>query len=160
MLFSALAALLVPGIVLAAPADDVIAPILALPKAPPGVVFEVVEGDPEALRSTIPEVRRLAERLRARFPGLPIAVVTHGREQFALTRANDGSHRSLHDEVRRMTGRDAIEVQVCGTHAGWRGLGPEDFPDYVQVASSARSALRAYEEFGYRHLRLRPPARP
>jgi len=150
------AALLVPGLALAALPEDDIAPILALSQAPPGVVFEIVSSDENALDWAIPRVRGAAERLRARFPGLPLAVVTHGREQFALSRADQDRRKPLHDTIRRMTAEEAIEVQVCGTHAGWRGLDREDFPDYVRVAPSATTALADYAELGYLKLVVRP----
>lgn len=130
--------------------------ILALPKAPEGVVFEIVSGQGDALVWAIPQVQQFATHLRARFPGLSIAVVSHGSEQFALTEANRARYPGVHKGVRQIR-QQGINVQVCGTHAGWRQLGPEDFPDYVGVVSAAPSAIEKYREFGYQRVVLRAP---
>jgi len=131
--------------------------ILALPKAPQGVVFEIAGGQDGALAWAIPEVRRQTERLRARFPGLSVAVVSHGSEQFALSRKNQERYQAVHNSVRQIR-QEGIDVQVCGTHAGWRNLDPEDFPDYVSVVAAAPVTIKNYREIGYRLIVLRRPA--
>lgn len=123
--------------------------VLALHAPPPGVVFEVVSWQEDALTGIVPEITRYAERLRARFPDLPVAVVTHGSEQFSLMRSEETSYTDLHAQVRTLTGEGAVDVHVCGNHASWRDKGAEDFPDYVDVASSAASKLREYRARGY-----------
>ncbi len=122
--------------------------ILALDKAPPGVVFEVVTGDPDALNAVIPRVSGYAERLRARFPDLPVAVMTHGSEQFSLLASEQDSYGDLHAQVRALSGEGDVDVHVCGNHASWRDKGAEDFPDYVDVASSAASKMSEYRALG------------
>ena len=42
-----------------------------------------------------------------------------------------------------------MDVNVCGNHASWRDKGTEDFPDYVDVASSAASKMSEYRALGY-----------
>lgn len=130
--------------------------LLKLAKAPAGVVFEIVSGQDDALAWALPQVQQQAGRLRARFPGLPIAVVSHGREQFALTEANRDRYAVVHSRVRQIREQD-IDVQVCGTHASWRNLNAEDFPDYVGVVSTAPSAIAKYREFGYELVVVRAP---
>lgn len=129
--------------------DEEVARILAMDEPPPGVVFEVVSGDPEALTDVVPRVSLLAERLRERFPELPVAVVTHGTEQFALLASEAGNYAELHAQVRSLTGERDIEVHVCGTHASWRDNVPEDFPDYVDVAVAAPAKVNDYRALGY-----------
>ena len=63
---------------------DPLTKILAAPSAPAGVVFDIEEWDADALDWAIPMVVQRVEQLRKRFPGLPIAVVSHGDEEFAL----------------------------------------------------------------------------
>jgi len=55
-------------------------------EAPEGVVFEIVSAQSRYLDWALPEAARLSMRLRDAFPGLDIAIVSHGTEQFALTR--------------------------------------------------------------------------
>jgi hypothetical protein len=40
-------------------------------------------------------------------------------------------------------------VHVCGTHAGWYGVTPEDFPDYVDVTTAGPAQINDYEAMGY-----------
>ena len=122
---------------------------------PAGVVFEVATGDSRALESLLPLAAAEAARLRARFPGLPIAVLTHGSEQFALLAQARDEAAPTHAAVRSLVAAD-VPVQVCGNHAGLRGLGADDFPDYVEVASSATTELAAYRARGFEVIPLHP----
>ncbi|MDP3421314.1 MAG: hypothetical protein Q8S10_10340, partial [Thiobacillus sp.] len=72
----------------AAAAPATLEDLLARPVAPAGVVFEVVDRDPGALVVALPWVKQAAQRLKARHPGLPMALVTHGNEMFALQTGN------------------------------------------------------------------------
>ena len=128
--------------------DDVDA-VLARDQAPSGVVFEVVSGDPDFLDEAIPAIRAQIDRLREKFKDLPIAVVTHGGEQFALMAAKADDYASTHKQVKVMNLQENIPVHVCGTHASWRNVVEEDFPDYVDVAPSGPAQIRNYIELGY-----------
>jgi intracellular sulfur oxidation DsrE/DsrF family protein len=123
--------------------------LMALETRPPGVVFEIVSGRQDRLITALPEVAEASRVLRARFPGLPVAVVTHGSEQFALTAANRAEYPAAHRLARIMTEDEDTPVHVCGTHAGWRGVTDEDFPDYVDVAPSGPAQIGLYRELGY-----------
>ena len=123
---------------------------------PAGVVFEIVEGEEDALGWALPKVAELSERLRARFPDLSIVVVTHGREQFGLLASRaDGPLAQLHAEAQALRGLD-IGLHVCGVHAGWDGHVPEDFPDYVDVAASGPAQINDYVNLGFELIRIRP----
>ena len=116
---------------------------------PPGVVFEIVGGSTALLDELLPALRRDIERLRQRFPELPVAVVSHGREQFALTTRNQARHSTAHSLVKQLVNDDAVDVHVCGTHASWYDVTPEDFPDYVDVAATGPAQINDYEDLGY-----------
>jgi intracellular sulfur oxidation DsrE/DsrF family protein len=133
----------------ASAAEGAVERVLALDAPPPGVVFEVVEWDESALNAIVPRITGYAERLRARFPELPVAVVTHGSEQFSLMTSNQDKYSDLHSQVRALSGEGDVDVHVCGNHASWRGKGMDDFPDYVDVASSAASKMGEYRALGY-----------
>ena len=121
---------------------------------PAGVVFEIIEGEVDALGWALPKVARLSERLRERFPGLSVAVVTHGREQFGLLASEaDGPLAQLHAEAQALRGQD-IGLHVCAVHASWDDRVPEDFPDYVDVAASAPAQINDYVKLGFELIRL------
>jgi intracellular sulfur oxidation DsrE/DsrF family protein len=125
--------------------------------APAGVVFEVVQGNRDALEWAIPLIGKDASRLRERFPGLAIAVVTHGAEQFALTRDNRERSSVTHAGVMDLVQDQDIPVHVCGTHASWFDIMPEDFPEYIDVPPSGPAQIRAYRDLGYELVLVRKP---
>lgn len=131
--------------------------LLASDTAPNRVVFEILDDDETGLSRALPEVQRQAELLRARFPGLPIAVVTHGQEQFGLlTVEASGPRASIHTEAQALAVAE-VDLHVCGAHASWYGHDAQDFPEYVDVAPSGPALLIDYRALGYDLIRLRVP---
>lgn len=126
--------------------------LLESPAAPAGVVFEIVDRDPQALELALPWVRQAAERLEERFPGLPMALVTHGQEMFALQEKDKERNAALHAQAQRLKQDQGIPVHVCETFAGWKGVAPEAFPSYVDVAPSGPAQVNNYLALDYRRL--------
>ena len=122
---------------------------------PEGVVFEVVSRDDNLLRSLLPKLLLDIERLRKQYPDLPVVVVSHGKEQFALLSKQDSKEPGLHDLVRQMVKEKNIDVHVCGTHAERYGYLPEDFPEYVSVAAEGPATINDYRDLGYKVVRYR-----
>lgn len=138
----------------AAPAHPEVERIVAASEAPTGVVFEIVEGGGDSLAELMPRVAELRDQLQRRFPGLPVAVVSHGAEQFALLRQEaSGPLASIHAAAEALDA-SGVEVQVCGAHAGWYGHAAEDFSAYVDVAPSGPARLNDYASLGFTLVRL------
>jgi len=131
--------------------------IMTMQTPPAGVVIEVVEGDPDALNWALPEVSRLSADLRTRFPDLPIAVVTHGAEQFALANNAEGPLAGKIRQQARTLSDSGTPVHVCGGHATARGIDAAAFPDYVDVAPSGPAQITQYRNQGYELIILRKP---
>lgn len=123
--------------------------VLALSSEPDGVVIEIVTGDAEGLSWALPRAKDYIKQLRARFPELPVAVVTHGREQFALSLKNQSTSEMTHNNVRSLIEDSKVPVHVCATYAGWRGLTEEDFPEYLNVSASGPAQINDYKAVGY-----------
>ncbi|MDX2419374.1 MAG: DsrE family protein [Xanthomonadales bacterium] len=128
--------------------QDDIKEILAQNDAPFGVVFEIVEGNGDALQWAIPAVNKYVKQLRERFPEIGLAVVSHGSEQFGLMKSKQKDNAEVHKTVQSLVASD-VPVHVCGTHASWRGKEANDFPDYVDVAPAGPTEIRNYEAMGY-----------
>jgi intracellular sulfur oxidation DsrE/DsrF family protein len=122
--------------------------LLTRPEAPEGVVFEIAEADEDALEELLPRVRRAIEKIRARFPQTNFAVVSHGREEFALQSKYQAENAEIHQQVQSLVSDD-VPVHVCETHAGWYGVSAEDFPEYVNVAPTGPGQISLYQELGY-----------
>ena len=137
--------------------EEDIRSILQMQTAPEGVVFEVLAGK-DGLNWAIPRVKQFSDRLRRNFPELPIAVVSHGREQFALQCAKSTQYAGVHKQVQSLVADDDVKVHVCGTYAEWKGVSPEAFPEYVDVAAEGPAQIRAYQELGYIKVVISKPA--
>jgi intracellular sulfur oxidation DsrE/DsrF family protein len=128
---------------------DSVAALLAADEPPAGVVFEIVSDDEDALVELLPALKTDIERLRARFPDLPVAIVTHGTEQFALVAGNRANAPELHAITEELVTTGDVDVHVCGAHAGWYGVLPGDFPDYVDVAAAGPAQINDYRALDY-----------
>jgi intracellular sulfur oxidation DsrE/DsrF family protein len=135
-----------------ASSNEAIEEILQQQKPPEGVVFEIVSSNPDFLKQAIPEVKQHISSLRKKFPGLSVAVVTHGDEQFALTKKNRGKYEQLHNEIVSLRQDADIPVHVCGAYASWKNVSPEEFPDYVDVSATGPAEIRQYQEFGFKKI--------
>ncbi len=133
----------------AAAATATLEDLLARAAPPAGVVFEIVDRDPGALEFALPWVKDAAERLKALHPGVPMALVTHGQEMFALQRSQRAGNEKVHQLAESLSRDQGIPVHVCETYAGWRGLGAENFPAYIDVAPSGPAQIRNYEMLDY-----------
>ena len=129
--------------------------LLARAVAPHGVVFEIVDRDPRALDVALPWVKQASQRLQKRFPNMPMALVTHGQEMFALQEGGRTDNPGVH-QIAESLSRDGIPVHVCETYAGWRGIGAESFPKYIDVAPAGPTQIKNYEALDY--LRLIVPS--
>ena len=124
---------------------------------PFGVVFEIVEGSKSDLSWAIAEVKKYASQLRQRFPDIGIAVVSHGKEEFALMKSEENNYKEVHAIVKSLVQDDSIPVHVCGTHASWEGKSEKDFPDYVDVTPAGPTQIANYVDMGYEKIVLEEP---
>lgn len=122
--------------------------ILQFNEEPAGVVFEINTGKKDGLEWALPMAKKQIAQLRTRFPELDIAIVTHGREQFALQNQKKQGNPKIHSLTQQLAGEDIL-LHVCGTHAEWRGITEEDFPEYVNVAATGPAQINDYISIGY-----------
>ena len=134
--------------------DDVDA-LLQRSDAPHGIVFEIVESDESALEELLPMVRSAIKKIRARFPQTEFAVVSHGREEFALQTAYQSEYAQIHQQVQSLVAAD-VPVHVCETHASWYAVSADDFPEYVNVAPTGPGQIQLYLEMDYELIVIQP----
>ncbi len=121
---------------------------LQLDPLPDGIVFEIVEAGEDDLQVLLPKVRYIIEKVRRENPNIEFAVVSHGREEFALQTKYQTQYSEIHQSVLSLV-TDNVPVFVCETHAGWYGVLAEDFPDYVNVAPTGPGQISLFEDLGY-----------
>ncbi|MGB1311891.1 MAG: hypothetical protein ACPG47_11800 [Leucothrix sp.] len=128
--------------------QEKVAEMLAETEAPDGVVFELIGNEGDYLLNAIKKVETYKAQLQKKFPELEIAVVSHGSEQFNLTKAKQSESKDTHTRVQRLVADD-VPVHICAVHASWRDVAPEDFPDYISVSSTGPAEVRNYQALGY-----------
>ena len=144
----------IPSISYAENAAQEVEQILALKQAPSGIVFEIVTGTSNSLQWALPKTQKLIKKLHARFPKLDIAIVTHGDEQFALQKSNNKKYKKVHSLTQQLVQKNNIQLHVCGTYAGWKGVEEEAFPDYVDVAAAGPATINDYISLGYKLIKI------
>ena len=122
--------------------------VLAMEAAPDGIVFEVVSGNKDYLKTALDRFELYQKQLKEKFPDIELAIVSHGSEQFSLTKQNKEAFKDTHQQVQRITQGD-VPVHICETHASWYDISAEDFPDYVSVSSQGPQQIRDYQELGF-----------
>lgn len=143
------ALLLMLGLVgLSQASEEQINKVLAMEEAPEGIVFEVISGKKDYLKTALDTFEIYQKQLKEKFPDIELAIVSHGSEQFSLTKQNQEIFKDTHQQVQRITDAE-IPVHICETHASWYDITAEDFPDYVSVSSQGPAQIRDYQELGY-----------
>ncbi len=139
---------------LATNTDKQVENILSLKKAPTGIIFEIVTGAANSLEWALPKTKHYIKKLRARFPQIDIAIVTHGNEQFALKTSNNKKNKKVHSLTQQLVQEDNIPLHVCGTYAAMKNVAEEEFPDYVDVTAAGPATINDYISLGYILIKL------
>mgnify|MGYP001815852737 CR=1 FL=1 len=139
------------GLCQTVPADSTtsLKQLLNQKEAPEGVVFEIITEDDDGLEWAIPRTQQYIKQLHEKFPQLAIAVVTHGREMFSLQKRDAYGAREVHEQVQSLVQDQNVALHACGTYAGWFGVDPGDFPEYVDVAAAGPAQINDYRALGY-----------
>lgn len=137
------------SLVVASPHDEQVDTIINKGETPEGIVIEIVTSDPEGLRWALPETKKLIKKLRDKYPDLDIAVVTHGREQFALQKKHKESFKKVHSLTESLVKDSGVNLHVCGTYAEWHNVEANEFADYADVAAAGPAQINDYVKLGF-----------
>ncbi len=144
------------GTCAAQPSAAQVAELLASSQPPEGVVFEIMQWDDRSWEWAAPLLGHHVTELRARFPGLDVALVSHGAELFELTRAAGLAETAALRQLADLN-RAGVALHVCGEYARWKHLEQADFLPFVDVAASGSAQLADYVRLGFVPIRLEPP---
>jgi intracellular sulfur oxidation DsrE/DsrF family protein len=130
--------------------------LLAAAQPPEGVVFEIIAWEDNTWDWAAPMLREQVDRLRARYPRLAVALVSHGAELFDLVVSSALRDGPAIRELEHLS-TEGVDIHVCGQYASWKRLGPRDFPEFVDLAASGSAQLADYIDLGFEHIRLERP---
>jgi intracellular sulfur oxidation DsrE/DsrF family protein len=130
--------------------------LLQAQEAPDGVVFEISSWDKNSWQWAAPLISSLHRQLKARFPALDVAIVSHGGEQFQLTRQRQAEQPQAIAQLAELVDQ-GVNLHVCGTHSSWRNIDPSEYIEIVDVAGSAPAQINDYIKLGYQHILIQKP---
>ena len=130
--------------------------LLTAAQAPDGVVFEIMAWKDHSWDWAAPMLRSYVDQLQRKYPGLDIAVVSHGAELFDLTR-NAGLQDTPALRQLASLSDEGVDFHVCGEYAKWKRLGQPDFLEFVDVSESGSAQLADYIKLGFKPVKLEPP---
>ena len=125
---------------------------------PVGVVFELVENDKSTWEWAAPMIQDLRMQLKAKYPEIEIAVVSHGREQFQLIKKRAKRQKQAISILEDLVRKDNVNLHVCGTHSSWFGINPNSYLDIVDVTVSGPAKINDYINLGYQPVQLYKPS--
>ena len=121
---------------------------------PVGVVFELIERDKNTWQWAAPMIKDLKGQLKAKYPNIEIAVVSHGREQFQLIKKRAELQKEAISILDDLVRKENVNLHVCGTHSSWFGIKPSSYIDIVDVAESGPAKINDYINLGYISIQL------
>ncbi|MDJ0880739.1 MAG: DsrE family protein [Gammaproteobacteria bacterium] len=130
--------------------------LLKAPESPGGVVIELLDWGEKSWQWATPAIAKIRKQLQTRFPQIDIAVVSHGGEQFQLTK-NEKHHQPLAIQQLQQLNAEGVNVHVCGTHSSWQDIPETAYLDFVDVSPSGPAQVNDYIKLGYHHILLRKP---
>lgn len=128
--------------------------ILASDNEPDGIVFELLSWDKNTWTWAAPLITDYRNRLLKKFPDLDIAVVSHGGEQFQLTK-EEAQDQPVAIATLTTLSNDGVNIHVCGAHSSWEGVSEDSYIDIVDVSPSGPAQINDYINLGYTRIILR-----
>jgi len=127
--------------------------ILQSTEEPAGVVFELVSWDENTWQWASPMINGLTNQLKTKFPEIDIAVVSHGAEQFQLTKDKQHKQAEVIAQLSELV-EAGVDLHVCGAHSFWRDVPNSAYIDIADVAPSGPAQINDYVKLGYEHVLL------
>ena len=127
--------------------------LLQADEQPDGVVFELLSWDDATWSWAAPMIADLRDQLKKKYPDVDVAIVSHGGEQFQLTKESAKQQPQAIATLQDLTD-EGVNLHVCGTHSSWQDVPDTAYIDIVDVAPSAPAQVNDYIKLGYTHILL------
>ena len=127
--------------------------LIAANVEPDGVVFELMTWEDDSWDWAAPMLQNATRQLREKYPGIDIALISHGNELFDLAlQENNQSQPSI--QTLQNLSNEEVDIHICGTFASYKHLGTKDFLPFVDVSPSGPAQLNDYIRLGFTHIVL------
>lgn len=85
----------------------------------------------DELRIVLDRAEQLAERPEPQAEEASVVLVLHGPEVEFFSRRNYGKYKEIVDQAERLDAFDVVDVKICQTMLGVKGVAREDIPAFV-----------------------------
>ncbi len=157
--FKALLLLLISSTLMANYTHPSVNRLIQANNEPVGVVFELIESDKRTWTWAAPMIKDLKDQLKAKYPDIEIAVVSHGREQFQLTKKRAKRQKAAISILEDLVRKEDVGLHVCGTHSSWYDIPTSSYIDIVDVAVSGPAKINDYINLDYQLIILKKPTK-
>ena len=120
---------------------------------PDGVVFEIITWKDNSWDWAAPMLQTATRQLRDKYPGIEIALVSHGNELFDLALENNHRLNPAMQTLQSLS-EEQVDFYVSGDYAKYKHLGTKDFLPFVDVSPSGSAQLQDFINLGFSHIVL------
>jgi intracellular sulfur oxidation DsrE/DsrF family protein len=125
-----------------------------------GVVIEIVDWNSN-WNNLITLVNPIVSQLKKISESIDIVIVSHGSEQFELTKSNLSSESTKENisstpltQLEILVDTNKVTVSVCGAHSRMVGFNNEKYAAFIDIADSGPALVNDYLNLDYHHLIL------
>ena len=121
---------------------------------PAGVLLLVMEHDEEALQWVLPRVIHYTGQLQGKWRELPIVLLSHGDEMFALRSEYGVLYPGIHKMARDLVENRGVVFNVCESWASNEGVAWDEFPDFIDVVPFAPAEIENYRHLDFKVINI------
>ena len=138
------------------PAAPIVDNALTLRELPPAegdsqvrAVLDISVHTIEGLKVLFDRAEELAMRPQAQGEGASVILVLHGPEVEFFSISNYGRYKDIVDQAARLDAFDVVDVKICKTMMGIKGIGADDIPSFIEQVQLGSGEVERLLQEGY-----------
>ena len=116
---------------------------------PVRAVLDVSVHTIEGLKVLFDRAEELAMRPQAQGEGASVVLVLHGPEVEFFSISNYEQYKDIVDQAARLDAFDVVDVKICKTMMGIKGIGVDDIPSFIEQVQLGSSEVERLLQDGY-----------
>ena len=137
-----------PEIAVDEPATAVETPV-AVDEVPDKIVLDVSVHTIEGLRVLFDRAEKLAMTPRPTGENATLVLVLHGPEVEYFSISNYDRYKDIVDQAARLDAFDVVDVRICQTMIGARGIERTDIPSFIEQVPYGPGEVERLRQEGY-----------
>ncbi len=128
------------------PAVEITPEVEALPEK---AVLDISVHTIEGLKVLFDRAEQLAMMPRAKGEDASLVLVLHGPEVDFFSIKNYDKYKDIVDQAARLDAFDVVDVRICQTMIGARGIEPMDIPSFIEQVPYGPGEVERLKQQGY-----------